>query len=31
MSVKTHGGGFSFAHLSQLHIVGAHASIFFSL
>lgn len=29
MSAKTHGGGFSFANVSQLHVVGAHASVFF--
>lgn len=31
MSTKTHDGGFSFANLSQLHLVGAHASVFFPL
>lgn len=28
MSAKTCGGGFFFANLSQLRIVGAHAGVF---
>lgn len=31
MSAKTHHGRFSFANLSQLHVVEAHTSVFFSL
>lgn len=31
MSAKTHRGRFSFANLSQLHVVEAHAGVFFTL
>lgn len=31
MSAKTHPGQFSFANLSQLHVVEAHTSVFFFL
>lgn len=30
MSAKTHSGGVSFANLSQLRVVGAHAGVFSS-
>lgn len=31
MSAKTHCGRFSFANLSQLHVVEAHTNVFFTL